>query len=68
MTKVAAFVVDMIVDKILQGIQWTIGSIVEIVGDGVSSFQVRKVRVQLTLSLVGVVALIAVVLLTGGLF
>ena len=68
MTKVAAFVVDMIVDKILQGIQWTIGSIVEIVGDGVSSFQVRKVRVQLTLSLVGVVALVAVVLLTGGLF
>lgn len=62
-----AFIADMIVDKILQGIQWTCGSIVEILGDGVSSFQARKVRVQLTLSLVGVVALIAVVLLTGGL-
>ena len=68
MTKAAAFIADMFVDKVLQGIQWTIGSIVEIIGDGVSSFQVRKVRVQLTLSLVGVAALIAVVLLTGGLF
>ena len=68
MTKVAAFIADMIVDKILQGIQWTAGAIVEIVGDGVSSFQARKVRVQLALSLVGVAALVAVVLLTGGLF
>jgi NADH-quinone oxidoreductase subunit L len=67
MTKAAAFIADMIVEKILQGIQWTLGAIVEIVGDGFSSFQARKVRVQLTLSLVGVVALIAVVLMTGGL-
>ena len=52
----------------MQAAQWTIGAIVEILGDGVSAFQVRKVRVQLTLSLLGVVALVAVVLLTGGLF
>jgi NADH-quinone oxidoreductase subunit L len=58
----------MSVDKVLQGIQWTVGSIVEIIGDGVSSFQVRKVRVQLRISLVGVAASVAVVLLTGGLF
>lgn len=68
MFKAAAFVADVFVDKVLQAIQWTIGSITEIVGDGVSSFQARKVRVQLTLSLVGLVALTAVVLLTGGLF
>ena len=68
MFKAAAFVADVIVDKILQATQWTIGAITEIVGDGVSSFQARKVRVQLTLSLVGLVALTAVVLLTGGLF
>jgi len=68
MTKAFAFIADMIVDKILQGLQWTAGAIVEIVGDGMSSFQARKVRIQLTLSLVGVVALVAVVLLTGGLF
>ena len=68
MTKVAAFVADVIIDKILQATQWTIGAIAEILGDGVSAFQVRKVRVQLTLSLLGVVALVAVVLLTGGLF
>ena len=67
MTKAFAVIADMFVDKVLQGIQWTVGAIVEIVGDGVSSFQARKVRVQLTLSLVGVVALIAVVLMTGGL-
>ena len=68
MFKAAAFVADVFVDKVLQAIQWTIGAITEIVGDGVSSFQARKVRVQLTLSLVGLVALTAVVLLTGGLF
>ena len=68
MFKAAAFVADVIVDKVLQATQWTIGAITEIVGDGVSSFQARKVRVQLTLSLVGLVALTAVVLLTGGLF
>ena len=68
MFKAAAFVADVFVDKVLQAIQWTIGAIIEIVGDGVSSFQARKVRVQLTLSLVGLVALTAVVLLTGGLF
>ena len=67
-TKAFAFVADVIIDKILQAAQWTIGAIVEILGDGVSAFQVRKVRVQLTLSLLGVVALVAVVLLTGGLF
>jgi NADH-quinone oxidoreductase subunit L len=67
-TKAAAFIADMIVEKILQGIQWTVGSIAEIVGDGVSTFQVRKVRVQLTLSLLGVATLVVVVLLTGGLF
>ncbi|WP_298770353.1 NADH-quinone oxidoreductase subunit L [uncultured Fibrobacter sp.] len=62
-----AFIADMFVDKVLQGIQWTCGAIVEILGDGIASFQAGKVRIQLTLSLVGVVALIAVVLLTGGL-
>ena len=67
-TKAFAFVADMVIDKILQATQWTVGAIAEILGDGVSAFQVRKVRVQLTLSLLGVVALVAVVLLTGGLF
>ncbi|MCF0223570.1 MAG: NADH-quinone oxidoreductase subunit L [Fibrobacter sp.] len=64
---ILAWIADMVVDKILQAFQWTLGAIAEILGDGVATFQVRKVRLQLTLSILGVVALIAVVLLTGGL-
>lgn len=67
-TNVVAFIADMIVDKILQAAQWTVGAIAEILGDGVSVFQVRRVRVQLALSLLGVAILIAIVIKTGGLF
>ncbi|MCQ2089694.1 MAG: NADH-quinone oxidoreductase subunit L [Fibrobacter sp.] len=62
-----AWFVDNFVDKIVQFAQWLVASIAEILGDGVASFQVRKVRLQIALSLAGVVALVIVVLLTGGL-
>lgn len=65
-TNVVAWIVDMVVDRILQVVQWMVGAIAEILGDGVASFQVRKVRLQLALSLAGVAALVIVVLLTGG--
>ena len=58
----------MVVEKVLQAIQWTVGSIAEILGDGAAAFQVRKVRLQLALSVAGVAILVAVVLLTGGSF
>ena len=63
---VLAWICDVVVDKILAAAQWTIGAIATILGDGAASFQVRKVRVQIALSIVGLVALVAIVLLTGG--
>jgi NADH-quinone oxidoreductase subunit L len=64
---VAAWICEKIVDTLLQAFQWTLGAITTILGDGVTVFQVRKVRLQLGLSILGVVALVVVVLLTGGL-
>ena len=43
-----------------------VGALAEILGDGAAAFQVRKVRLQLALSVAGVAILVAVVLLTGG--
>ncbi|MBQ3714715.1 MAG: NADH-quinone oxidoreductase subunit L [Fibrobacter sp.] len=63
---VLAWIADVVVEKILQAIQWMVGAIAEILGDGAAAFQVRKVRLQLALSVAGVAILVAVVLLTGG--
>ena len=63
---VLAWIADVVVEKILQAAQWMVGAIAEILGDGVATFQVRKVRLQLALSVAGVAILVAVVLLTGG--
>jgi len=66
-TNIVAWIVDVVVDKILQAFQWTVGAIAEILGEGVASFQVRKVRLQIALSILGVAALVIVVLMNGGL-
>ncbi|MCQ2100255.1 MAG: NADH-quinone oxidoreductase subunit L [Fibrobacter sp.] len=66
LTNVVAWIIENCVDKLVQFVQWLVAGIVEILGDGVASFQVRKVRLQLALSVAGVVALVLVVLLTGG--
>lgn len=63
---VLAWICDVVVDKILQAIQWTLGAIATILGDGAASFQVRKIRLQVAFSIAGVAALVLVVLLTGG--
>lgn len=63
---VLAWIVDVVLDKILQAAQWTVGAIATIFGDGIASVQVRKVRLQLALSVAGVAILVAIVLLTGG--
>jgi NADH-quinone oxidoreductase subunit L len=63
---VLAWICDVVVDKILAAAQWTIGAIATILGDGAASFQVRKVRLQIALSILGLVALLAIVILTGG--
>ncbi len=67
LTHIVAWIVDNCVDKLVQFVQWLVAGIVEILGDGAASFQVRKVRLQLALSVAGVAALVIVVLLTGGL-
>ncbi|WP_407441067.1 NADH-quinone oxidoreductase subunit L [Fibrobacter sp.] len=64
---VLAWICDVVVDKILQAFQWTLGAIASILGDGATAFQVRKVRLQVAFSVAGVAALVLVVLLTGGL-
>ena len=65
--QVLAWICDVIVDKILQAAQWTLGAIATILGDGATVIQVRKVRLQVAFSVAGVAALVLVVLLTGGL-
>ncbi|MCQ2061344.1 MAG: NADH-quinone oxidoreductase subunit L [Fibrobacter sp.] len=64
---VLAWICDVVVDKILQAAQWTLGAIATILGDGATVFQVRKARLQAALSVAGLAVLVLVVLLTGGL-
>lgn len=64
---VLAWICDVVVDKILQAAQWTLGAIATILGDGATVFQVRKARLQAALSVAGLAVLVIVVLLTGGL-
>ena len=58
---------DIVVEKVLQAIQWTLAAIVEILGDGASILQVRKVRLQLAFSIAGVALLVMLVVFSGGL-
>ena len=64
---ILAWFCDIIVEKILQAIQWTIASIVDILGEGGSELQVRKVRLQLAFSITGVALLVMLVVFSGGL-
>ena len=48
-------------------LQWLVGGLGELLGDFVSGLQVAKVRLQMTLSIICVVALVVVVLVCGGL-
>lgn len=66
LTNVIAWIIDNCVDKLVQFVQWLVANITLILGDGAASFQVRKVRLQLALSIAGVALLVLVVLLTGG--
>lgn len=68
-TRFAAFVADMIVDKFVAVLQWMACAIAVIVGDGVRMLQVRKIRLQIGLSLAGMVLVsVVAVYLCGGLF
>lgn len=62
-----AWVTDVVVDKFVQILQWMACAIVFIVGDGLRSLQVRKVRLQVALSIAGMAIIGIVVYLCGGL-
>ena len=64
--RVLSWICDVVVDKLLQVFQWMIGAIGIILGDGASTFQVRKVRLQLALSIAGVALLVLVALFAEG--
>ncbi len=64
---VVAFIVDKGVNALVMMMQWLVASITELLGDLASGFQVRKVRLQLCLSVVGVVALAVILFVYGGL-
>jgi NADH-quinone oxidoreductase subunit L len=64
---ILAWFCDVVVEKVLQAIQWTLAAIVEILGDGASILQVRKVRLQLSFSVAGVALLVMLVIFSGGL-
>ena len=56
-----------IVNTIIMKAQWLTGGIIEILGDGIRAFQVRKVRLQAALSLIGMALITILVLIYGGL-
>jgi len=62
----AAWICERVVDGFLQAFQWTLGAMVSILGDGATVFQVRRVRLQLTLSIAGITLLLLVVLFAEG--
>lgn len=64
---IVAFIVDKGVNALVMMMQWLVASITELLGDFASGFQVRKVRLQLCLSVVGVVALAVILFVYGGL-
>ena len=64
---ILAWFCDIVVEKVLQAIQWTLAAIVEILGDGASILQVRRVRLQLAFSIAGVALLVMLVVFSGGL-
>ena len=63
---ILAWFCDIVVEKVLQAIQWTTAAIVEILGDGASFLQVRKVRLQLAFSIAGMALLVMLVVFSGG--
>ena len=66
-TKVVAWILDVVVNTIIMKAQWLTAGIIEILGDGIRVFQVRKVRLQAAFSLVGMALITILVLIYGGL-
>ena len=65
--RVLAWVAENVVNRFVMMLQWLVGGLGELLGDFASGLQVAKVRLQMALSLVGVIALVLIVLVYGGL-
>lgn len=64
--RVFAWVCDKVIHSFIMLVQWLVSGIVEILGDGVRFFQVRKIRVQIGLSFFGMVLMVAFAVFYGG--
>lgn len=62
-----AWVADRVVDRFVLVLQWMIASLASILGDGVRSVQVRKIRLQVGLSLFGMIVIVVFAYFFGGL-
>ena len=68
MVRILAWFCEVVVENVLQALQWTLASIVDILGEGAAALQVRKVRLQLAIGIAGVAILVLLVIKMGGLF
>ncbi len=61
-----AWVCDKAINSFVMLIQWFIGGMAEILGEGVRSIQARKIRVQVGLSFAGMILVLALAVFCGG--
>ncbi|MFA6836245.1 MAG: NADH-quinone oxidoreductase subunit L [Fibrobacteraceae bacterium] len=67
-TRFCSWFLDAVINKLVMFIQWFFGALALILGDGIRSFQVRKIRMQMGLSFAGMILVVIVVALCGGSF
>src|SRR5574344_218268 len=65
-TRFLAWVTDAVVNRLVMFLQWFVGAVAVIFSDGVRSFQVRKVRMQLGFSILGMLAVLVIAAIYGG--
>ena len=65
-TRLVAWFLDVVVNRFIMLLQWFVGAIAIILSDGVRTFQVRKIRLQMGFSILGMVLVIVFVALYGG--
>jgi NADH-quinone oxidoreductase subunit L len=65
-TYFVAWIADAVVNRFVMLLQWFVGALSIILSDGIRVFQVRKIRLQMGLSLLGMALVLVVVALYGG--
>ncbi|NLO24392.1 MAG: NADH-quinone oxidoreductase subunit L [Fibrobacter sp.] len=66
LVKMASWFMSVVVNHFVLFVQWLLVGIVEILSDGARAIQVRKVRLQMGLSFVGILFVILIVYVYGG--